>query len=231
MTKPTCPECPGREAVRILLHSATGATAPDPDDEYGYPEYWDTSWNLVQCVSCRLVFTEHVRTSSEDRDETGGLEPRIITAAPILCPDVTIEVSVFRSAPPDVQRVYIESIAAYRAGALGLSAVGLRACIEAVAKDAAIDGGDVPTKHQDGVTRTTYRTDLKGKIAGLYRAHHITREQEKALHQLRFLGNEAAHIVAFPDVSELTAAFRLVAHLLEGCFDLPRVAEAIHARR
>jgi hypothetical protein len=223
--KGTCEACGAAGRIRIGIHKdhkELTQTAEDGNQGWTWTDWWETSWHLAQCLRCKSVFTEVSSTCSDDRDhESGELVETISRRVVQPWPETAeLDVGAFPNLPDQLGRLYLETIAAYQAGALGLAAVGLRACVEAIAKGAGVDGGLVPTKDATGITRTRFCDDLRGKIAGLSERKLIMPAQAEGLHQIRFLGNDAAHVTDFPSVAELGAALRLLRHLLEGLYEI-----------
>jgi hypothetical protein len=85
-----------------------------------------------------------------------------------------------------------------------LTGIGIRAIVESVCIErGAADG------------------DLFQKINALVALNSITKQEASVLHDLRFMGNEAAHKVKAHTPDELNLAFDVVEHLLNTMYLLP----------
>lgn len=91
-----------------------------------------------------------------------------------------------------------------------MTGFGIRAIVEAVCKDKNINNGN-----------------LKKKIDSLEEADYITKEGSLILHNLRFMGNEAAHELKVHERSELEAGLDVLEHLLQGVYIIPCKAQKL----
>lgn len=91
-----------------------------------------------------------------------------------------------------------------------MTGFGIRAIVEAVCNDKHIVGHN-----------------LQLKIDGLRDAGHITKAGALILHNLRFMGNEAAHELKAHERNELKAGFSVLEHLLQGVYVLPQQAKGL----
>jgi hypothetical protein len=85
-----------------------------------------------------------------------------------------------------------------------LTGIGIRAIVETVCNEKEAPGGN-----------------LARMIGGLATLNLITQTEAKILHDLRFMGNEAAHKVKTHTQEELNLAFDVVEHLLKTVYLLP----------
>ena len=108
--------------------------------------------------------------------------------------------------PGEIQKIYQETYWALINGSKILTGIGIRAIIEATCREHQVKGDD-----------------LKEKINALAEQKGtITEEGTQALHQLRFLGNEAAHKNKPHSEEELNAALEIVDHILQALYVFPR---------
>jgi hypothetical protein len=108
--------------------------------------------------------------------------------------------------PEEIQKIYQETYWALINGSKILTGIGIRAIIEATCREHQVKGGDLNEK-------INALAEQKGTI---------TEEGRKALHQLRFLGNEAAHKNKPHSEEELNAALEIVDHILQALYVFPR---------
>ncbi len=99
-------------------------------------------------------------------------------------------------------QVYSQTITAFNAGLFTLAGAGVRLLIEGVCIDQKVkDGpkldanGKPVTAKNGGPVRLR---NLEGKINGLAEQGFISKKQSEHLHQIRFLGNDAAHPTRHP---------------------------------
>jgi hypothetical protein len=89
-----------------------------------------------------------------------------------------------------------------------MAGFGIRAIVEAICKDNEMEG-----------------RNLQQKIDSLVNAGLITQAGATILHNLRFMGNAAAHEMKAHAPKELNAAFDAVDYLLKGVYILPKQAQ------
>ncbi|MEX0712559.1 MAG: DUF4145 domain-containing protein, partial [Pirellulales bacterium] len=69
------------------------------------------------------------------------------------------------------------------------------------------------------------------RINGLAEKGSISSQQAATLHQIRFLGNDAAHELYQPSARNVSMALDIVEHLLEQVYEQPAKAKALAARK
>jgi hypothetical protein len=107
--------------------------------------------------------------------------------------------------PPNIRRIYREMHLALRNCLRTLTAISIRATIEAVCNH-----------------KGARRRNLFEKVEELRRSNLITEEQKDALHAHRLLGNDAAHELAEPNDEELKAAIDVLDTILNGIYIMPK---------
>ncbi|MHB1320801.1 MAG: DUF4145 domain-containing protein [Acidithiobacillus ferrivorans] len=116
--------------------------------------------------------------------------------------------------PGKIRSIYLEIIGAMNAQLSVLSAIGLRALIEAICKDRGVSG-----------------TNLEKLIDGLEAAGILARAQAEILHGHRFIGNSAAHEVVSANPKELVAALEIAETILRTIYILPVLSKQITTGR
>ena len=106
--------------------------------------------------------------------------------------------------PSNLQLIYNETIKSINFGQAVLTGMGIRAIVETVCKD----------KNANG-------KDLYAKINDLVKQRVLTKKEADILHELRIIGNEAAHEVKPHNNDTLTLALDVIDHLLKGVYILP----------
>jgi hypothetical protein len=113
------------------------------------------------------------------------------------------------------ESVYRQTVSAFTQGLLTLAGAGVRLNIEGICKERKIKDGDVTDKN--GTPRR--KDNLEGKINGLAEKNFISKKQADALHQIRFLGNDAAHELYQPTRATVSTALDIIEHLLEQVYE------------
>jgi len=197
-----CPEC-GKETAHVVLTNV----AYDDESPEGDVQVSD-SYLTIMCRGCKTVSFCRESTCSEDYDEDGQavatitLFPSRIARRPPL--------SDLYHLPPELQRVYEETRSGLMQNLPILVGIGIRAIVETVCND----------------KRRSAR-DLAGKIQQLVDDGFITRVDGDILHDLRFMGNEAAHKTKAHSQEELNLAFDAAEHLLDSVYLLPQRAQKL----
>ena len=179
-----------------------------PEDNPDMPvDYAKRTWEIIQCAGCDLASFRELLVTSEDWSPDRGPEPQE-TRYPEAGPD-QLEVKSFFHVPEKIDRIYRESIESFNIRNYILCAVGLRAVIEGICKDAMRNCEDA-------------KKNLEEKIEGLHKKGILTETHAKILHTLRFIGNEAVHELSTPPKDGLKEAIAIVEHTIENLYVLPQ---------
>ena len=176
---------------------------------------WDCNYRIIQCQGCLEVSFSKAHTNSEDMYHTEEgphypiqweYYPNRITGRG--------KMREHHYLPSQVASIYDETHASLCTGHFIVTGFGIRAIVEAVCNDKDIAG-----------------RNLQSKIDGLREAGHITKDGAIILHNLRFMGNEAAHELKAHRRSELEAGFDVLEHLLQGVYVIPQQAKRLPQRK
>ena len=110
--------------------------------------------------------------------------------------------------PIKIQRIYEETLLALNNGSPVLTGIGMRALVETVCNEKAAAG-----------------PDLFNQINDLEVKNIPTPTGAKILHQIRSLGNKAAHEVEPHSDKQLAIAMDVIEHLLTDVYILPKQVE------
>jgi hypothetical protein len=202
-----CRECK-RKTKHLILASAD--IAGSERLSWGYEMYWGVSNQIVQCQGCATISFRRVSSDSESPPIQVGPEEYEHDELIELFPNPNEgrrALSDSHILPSKVKRVYEETIKSLNNEQPVLCGIGIRALIEAVAKEK-----QAPSR------------DLYGKINDLVSQGVLTQEGADILHKLRTLGNDAAHEVKPHSDRQLGLAMDVVDHLLQGVYILPHYA-------
>ena len=197
-----CRECRRDTNHRVHYVLSEGSTR---GDDY----HWSCVHHLAQCAGCDTVCYATETTTEDDWDpRTGDLVPswRVYPAPE----EGRRPVDTDDHVPRSVAATYREVIGALNMNLSLLTAIGLRTLIEAVCKERQIAG-----------------EDLRQRIDGLASTGHLSVRQAKTLHDLRFLGNYAAHEIGKPQPGELLAAMEIAESMLKSIYVVPQLAKRV----
>ena len=206
---------PCDECDRDTRHKILALTKTHLQDPGGNVDLWAEN-QIVQCQKCLTITFSVASQFSEDMDydprtgdsyipTTRKYYPNRITGRPVM--------QEAHLLPHSVYKIYEESHNALCADLKIMAGFGIRAIIEAICKDNNMTG-----------------RNLQHKIDSLANAGLITQAGSTILHNLRFMGNAAAHEMKAHTLKELNAAFDVVEYLLKGVYILLKQAEALPTR-
>jgi len=135
-----------------------------------------------------------------------------------------------------VDSVYRQTITAFNNGLSTLAGAGIRMLIEGICLDQKILKGRVYTDQgklvrERATRKIVLRDNLEGKINGLLAKGLISKNQAKVLHQLRKLGNDAAHALDQPSLKLTEECINAVEHLLVQVYDQPELLKKLMNRK
>ena len=197
MEKDYCPNCCINTNHSILFKKHNSST---------YEEYfdWSMDYEVLQCNGCdniqfRTNYSNETMISYdyEAQDQVQQYDkkyyPKSITEH--------IKLKDIYEIPDKIRVVYNETLEALRNNCYLLSAVGLRAIIEAVCIE------------QNIVAR-----NLEKKINMLADKRLITKKDSDRLHSIRFLGNDSVHEMAVPKEQKIRIALGIVENLMNSLY-------------
>ena len=177
---------------------------------------WAT-YQIVRCNGCdNLSFrSAHSDSESIDYDESGG---QIIFERESLYPERTqrsiVDELYLRDdvydIPDVIQTIYRETLSAVEHGLPTIAGIGIRAVVEATCQH---------LKAEEGT--------LQQKIDELVNMSLLTPSGAEILQGIRELGNAAAHEMKAPTKRQITAALKVIDHLLLGAYVIPKEASVL----
>lgn len=190
----------------------------DDDMETKWQE--ESKYQIVVCAGCdnpsfRLLYTDsslmYTSPTIEDSYEETLYPDRSISF---------IKPKQFKNATSNVKKIYDETILAYNNKQYILCSGGVRAIIEGICVDKKVTSGLVEVIKDDGTKTTKKSKSLEGKIEGLCEAGYLAKKNAKALHELRFIGNDALHALGTPTNKELNLAIEIVDNIIENIYEI-----------
>lgn len=181
------------------------------DDENGWWE--ETTYQIVQCAGCekitfRQLYTDISQFDGEDHFYDVVLFPKRSST--------TRDIKPTKNLPQNLTVIYRETIDAFNNGQYLLCTAGLRTLIEGICTDKAIAGKEITNKKGQKIVSTS----LESKIDGLSINRFLTEDNCAALHELRFLGNEALHELNPPKIDDLIIAIEIIELTLSNIYEL-----------
>jgi Domain of unknown function (DUF4145) len=204
-------------------HTIRGVYENDDDDaERGL--WWKAIHDILSCNGCNTVTYRITTWSSEDPEPGEILYPKRGETKRERAP------KDFANLPygGPFESLYRQTIAAFNSELLTLSAAGVRLLVEGLCRDKGVRSGTVIDSNT-GKPRTS--KNLDGKINGLAETGHITMQQALALHEIRFLGNDAAHELYQPTRVAVEIAIELIEQIVTQIYDQPEQTARLAKRK
>ena len=202
-----CKQCVGR-THHVVLQSVDVSGHEDFGPDHWFA--WDNTYQIIQCQGCKSISFRQTHSNSEDCYPAGPDDDWETAIQENLYPSRVEGRKALEDAhllPTKVGLIYDETQKALCDGLRVLTGIGLRAIIETVCKDRSAVGKDLNKKIDDLVT--------KGMLS---------KDGAAILHNLRILGNRAAHEVQPHTQDQLALSMDAAEHLLEGSYIFPEKA-------
>lgn len=197
-----CPRCAGDTTHKVLNSTHEEGAVERLFDEY----QWTTKYHIIQCQGCQTISFMKIRWDSDGVDEDNNwIEDEELFPSRVKTWSLIDDIQLL---PPDLARVYRETVIALNGQQPVLAGIGIRAIIETITKEKHAIGGNLESKIDDLV--------IKGVL---------TNDGAAILHKIRTLGNAAAHDVKAHTPPELKLAMDVIEHLFQAVYILPEHAK------
>lgn len=209
-TASTVVDVPCTECKRSTKHKILASVDLDGEDWYGQNSVqYEVHHQVVQCQGCETMSFRVISMNSEDFDVVDNHFECVesVTLYPSRNEGRTPIKDTYLL-PPNVQRIYEETIKAMNNDQPVLAGIGIRALVETICKDKQAIGHN-----------------LVKKIDALVTIGVLTADGATILHKIRTLGNDAAHEVKPHKSDQLALALDVCEHLLQGVYLLPHYAK------
>lgn len=209
-----CERCSVETAHKVVVSADVSGTF--------YPEgikYWE-QYQIIQCQGCKSISFRKDYQNTDDVDyfekDDGTVDAELVHHEEIYPSRIAGRQKLKRSwlLPSGVSRIYDETHGALSNKLTILAGIGIRALIEAVC-----------------IEKNTAGANLKQKIDDLVHKGFLTQAGAEILHQLRALGNEAAHDIKPQSEDSLDLAMDVVENLLQGVYVLPEASRLMKDRK
>lgn len=163
-----------------------------------YEIWWSNGWQIWQCRGCKELIGEKTYQFSEDTDYDGSsLVNR--TFYPERDKEL-LKAKTYINIPKKIKSIYEEITKCFNNSCYLLCSIGLRTLIEGICLDKNISGNNLYEKIENAL--------------------FIPENIRKNLHGFRFLGNDAAHELNYPDKEDLQLAILVVEDILNVAYEL-----------
>lgn len=174
---------------------------------------WGT-YQIIRCNGCDTLSFRSIESNSEEYDYDENGEPILIETEKLyperekrsLVGELYLRDYIYEI-PEIIQAIYRETLSAVQYNLATLAGIGIRAVIEATCQDL-----------------KAKKRNLEDKINELVGLSMLTSAGAEILHGIRLLGNDAAHRMKPPETRQITAALKVIDHLLLGVYVLPKEA-------
>lgn len=201
-----CDRCKQKTAHRVLAAIDYSGESDDGDIQV-----WGSA-QVIQCQGCEDIGFRDTSTCSESIGPD-GYEPDEHLYPPRIDQSLTGQLYLrddIYDIPDVVQAIYLETLKAVQHDLPTLAGVGIRAILEATCQE-----------------RKTKKRNLADKIDELVSMSLLTSAGAEILHGIRLLGNDAAHEMKAPTKKQISAALKVIDHLLLGVYVLPQEASVL----
>ncbi len=206
--KATCSKC-GKGINHTILKSVNVDGQEEVDIHNIF--FWNAAHQIIRCEGCETISFRSLTSDSEDSDfctdENGQTIQHDIEREelyPFRNPRNVKSPHYMMLLPIGLYEVYQETIRAMNANLPILTAIGIGAVIETVAKGAKAQG-----------------RNLEKKIDNLVVLGVLTSQGAVILHKLRDLRNEAAHEVKRHKQEDLNTALDVIENMFDAVYVLP----------
>ena len=177
----------------------------DNSGEYGDIDWW-SNYQVIMCQGCKTLSFRQASGTSEDHIQIGEDEWEL---------NESVQLYPARKAgsrgfgddvihlPTTIALLYEETRTTLLNSSPVLTGIGLRALVETVCKEKQAPG-----------------SSLQQRIDGLLNMGILTRTDAAVLHEIRTMGNEAAHEAKPHSDEQLSLAMEVVEHLLKSVYIL-----------
>lgn len=199
-----CSKCNGKTYHEVML--SIDKEGEERGDDFDY--YWNSHYQIIQCQGCKTISFRKTSSNSEDFEQINEYEDQIRVYENIYPPRIEGRSGLEDTAyylPSTVREIYTETLQALNNKSPILTGIGLRALVETVCKEEKAHGNS-----------------LEKKIDSLKEKGILTFIGAETLHNIRTMGNDAAHEVKPHSERQLSVAMDVIEHLLADVYILPK---------
>jgi len=204
-----CQRCVGSTAHRVVADAKVSGSDHHMD--------WQTEYQTLQCMGCKMISFRSAASNSEDvnqwYDDNGEVQAEHTINEKLYPSRIAGYVGLKDEVwllPDKLRRIYQETTHALTSDQPILTGIGVRAILETLCRDKAAKG-----------------SSLFSQIDDLVKQGVLTQVRADVLHQIRTLGNLAAHEVEPHAPAQLGLAMTVLNHLLEEVYILPEKAKRL----
>lgn len=204
------------------------------EEEAGFYEY--EYYKVCSCLGCETVcFVYEYENSqmwfTDENGDTFHVEHMDIYPEPRKDNRKEYDAKTYEYVPDSLLELYTPVVDNYRLGHYILASVGIRMIIEGLCKELGVISGFVlDTNTNQKVTKkdgeVALRSNLEGKINGLFTEGILTENQVAILHGIRDIGNQSAHELITPSRIETRKALEVIEFIFTSVYELKKYAKA-----
>ena len=208
-----CIECDNSTNHTVL--TSIHRSGDDRDGEYSI--YWKMDYEIIQCMGCESISFRIESFNSEDdccfnaEGDAEEYKPKETLYPPRTMGIKSLEKAYFL--PHSIKEIYDETTAALLNSSPILAGIGLRTILEAICV--------MCMDKKDEKDEKDCRWTLEKKINKLVEMKILTSDRANVLHNIRLLGNDAAHETKAHNNKKLHLAMNVIKHLLYEVYILP----------
>ncbi len=203
-----CISCAGKTSHKVV--ASFDERGSDENHEHSFE--WSVDYQVVQCQGCKAASFRQASSNSDALFPNGNGEWEYEVAEKLFPCRLAGRKDLGEDTyylPPNLKRIYDETLSALASQSPILAGIGLRALLETVCKEKSATGND-----------------LFKKIDSLVATNVLTPASAAILHKIRTLGNAAAHEVKPHSEKQLGLAMDIIEHLLRDVYILPKQVES-----
>lgn len=224
--KVLCSSCKNNTKHKVLKSIKEKGIEPwDSSHDFN----WETDFEIIQCQGCETISFRSYSINSEHEDGEGRSIPTIRIYPQRS--NETLIVNDYMNVPFNLQRIYSETIKCYNHENLTLCGAGVRALVEGICQENGITDGNVQFKRSNNTMGVVKKTNLQGKINGLYENGKLTAKSAEILHEHRFLGNDAIHELSTLSKDDLKLAIEIIENVFETLYEIPSKGLTLKRKR
>jgi hypothetical protein len=212
------------------------------ETEHSIRDSYKTNWDIedaisggathdfLRCNGCKSGTYRVVSWSTDDQGRSTALYPARGR--------YTRKARSFPNVPWEslLPQIYRQTITAHNSGLLTLAGAGVRLLIEGICKQQGVTKGPIIDSATGVVAlnkqgRPRIEKNLEGRINGMADLDIITKKQCRHLHEIRFLGNDAAHEPYVPEADVVGDAIDIVEQILDQFYEQPEKAKQLASRK
>lgn len=180
------------------------------------------NYEILKCLGCDMITIQERwkmiakgKTENDNHSEKDWMQINYYPNRNIS----NLSIKPYNSIPKKLNYIYQETVNSINNNQYLLAAAGVRAIIEAICIELNIKKGPIEVD-KNGVKRIIQKSNLEGKISGLFNKQIISQTQFDCLTELRYLGNKSIHEIEPPNFYPLKQGIEIMENIIENIYKL-----------